>query len=202
MSKLKWARTSDVSLDDVFEDEGSLDYDVSNEDENIADVLYRASNNSIRIYANNTGTTTVVVVATDNIGQTASDEFDVTVVEPPPPEPTNNAPVLSGTLDDQTVTAGEPIDVSIEGVFTDPDGDELTYTAESDDTNIATVELADLELTITGVNAGTAIFSITASDSEFNVVGEFDVIVETIPVAVDSIPTQTLSIVVKIYRST
>ena len=30
----------DVSLDDVFEDEGSLDYDVSNEDENIADVLY------------------------------------------------------------------------------------------------------------------------------------------------------------------
>ena len=185
---------SDVSLDGVFEDEGSLDYDVSNEDENIADVLYRASNNSIRIYANNTGTTTVVVVATDNIGQTASDEFDVTVVEPPPPEPTNNAPVLSGTLDDQTVTAGEPIDVSIEGVFTDPDGDELTYTAESDDTNIATVELADLELTITGVNAGTAIFSITASDSEFNVVGEFDVIVETIPVAVDSIPTQTLSI--------
>ena len=185
---------SDVSLDGVFEDEGSLDYEVSNEDENIADVLYRASNNSIRVYANNTGTTTVVVVATDNIGQTASDEFDVTVVEPPPPEPTNNPPVLSGTLDDQTVTAGEPVDVSIEGVFTDPDGDELTYTASSDDTDIATVELTDLELTITGVNAGTAIFSITASDSEFNVVGEFDVIVETVPVAVDSIPTQTLSI--------
>ncbi len=184
----------DVSLDDVFEDEGSLDYDVSNEDENIADVLYRASNNSIRIYANNTGTTTVVVVATDNIGQTASDEFDVTVVEPPPPEPTNSAPVLSGTLDDQTVTAGEPISVSIEGVFTDPDGDELTYTAESEDTDVATVDLSDLELTISGVNAGSTVFKITATDGEFNVVGEFDVEVETIPVTIGTIPNQTLQI--------
>ena len=184
----------DISLEDVFEDEGSLDYEVKNEDENIADVVYRASENEIRVYANNTGTTTVVVVATDNIGQTASDEFDVTVVEPAPPEPTNAAPVLSGTLDDQTVTAGEPISVSIEGVFTDPDGDELTYTAESEDTDVATVELADLELTISGVNAGSTVFKITASDSEFNVVGEFDVEVETIPVTVGTIPNQTLQI--------
>lgn len=184
----------DVSLDGVFEDEGSLDYDVSNEDENIADVLYRASNNSIRIYANNTGTTTVVVVATDNIGQTASDEFDVTVVEPAPEEPTNSAPVLSGTLDDQTVTAGEPISVSIEGVFTDPDGDELTYTAESEDTDVATVDLSNLELTISGVNAGSTVFKITATDGEFNVVGEFDVEVETIPVTIGTIPNQTLEI--------
>lgn len=192
--EVEMGSSHDVSLDDVFEDEGSLDYEVKNEDENIADVLYRASDNSIRIYANNTGTTTVVVVATDNIGQTASDEFDVTVVEPPPPEPTNNPPVLSGTLDDQTVTVGEPIDVSIEGLFTDPDGDELTYTAESEDTNVATVELADLEMTISGVNAGSTIFKITATDSEFNVVGEFDVEVETYPEAVDSIPNQSLSI--------
>ncbi|MXW06734.1 MAG: hypothetical protein F4X56_01155 [Gammaproteobacteria bacterium] len=184
----------DVSLDGVFEDEGSLDYDVSNEDENIADVLYRASNNSIRIYANNTGSTTVVVVATDNIGQTATDSFDVTVTEPAPEEPTNSAPVLSGTLEDQTVTAGEPISVSIEGVFTDPDGDELTYTAESEDTDVATVDLTDLELTISGVNAGSTVFKITASDSEFNVVGEFDVEVETIPVTVGTIPNQTLQI--------
>ncbi len=184
----------DIPLGDVFEDEGSLDYEVKNEDENIADVFYRASENEIRIYANNTGTTTVVVVATDNIGQTASDTFDVTVVEPPPPEPTNSAPVLSGTLDDQTVTAGEPISVSIEGVFTDPDGDELTYTAESEDTDVATVDLSDLELTISGVNAGSTVFKITATDGEFNVVGEFDVEVETIPVTIGTIPNQTLEI--------
>ena len=181
----------DVSLDGVFEDEGSLDYDVRNEDENIADVFYRASNNSIRIYANNTGTTTVVVTATDNIGQTASDEFDVTVIEA---APTNSAPVLSGTLEDQTVTAGEPVSVSIEGVFTDPDGDELTYTAESENTDVATVELSDLELTISGVNAGSTVFKITVTDGEFNVVGEFDVEVETIPVTVGTIPSQTLQI--------
>ena len=192
--EVEMGASHDISMEDVFEDEGSLDYDVSNEDENIADVFYRASENEIRVYGNNTGTTTVVVVATDNIGQTASDTFDVTVVEPPPTEPTNSAPILSGTLDDQTVTAGEPIEVSIEGIFTDPDGDELTYTAESDDTNVATLDLSGLDLTINGVNAGTTIFKITATDGEFNVVGEFDVVVETIPVAVDSIPNQSLAI--------
>lgn len=192
--EVEMGSSHDVSLDDVFEDEGSLDYEVKNEDENIADVLYRASDNSIRIYANNTGTTTVVVVATDNIGQTASDEFDVTVTEPAPEEPTNNAPILSGTLDDQTVTVGEPLEISIAGVFTDPDGDELTYTAESEDTNVATLELEGEDLTISGVNAGSTVFKITATDSEFNVVGEFDVEVETVPVAVDSIPNQSLAI--------
>lgn len=192
--EVEMGASHDISLEDVFEDEGSLDYEVKNEDENIADVLYRASTNEIRIYANNTGTTTVVVVATDNIGQTASDEFDVTVVEPAPEEPTNSPPVLSGTLEDQTVTAGEPISVSIEGVFTDPDGDELTYTAESEDTDVATVELENLELTISGVNAGSTVFKITATDSEFNVVGEFDVEVETIPVTIGTIPNQTLQI--------
>lgn len=192
--EVEMGASHDVSLDDVFEDEGSLDYEVKNEDENIADVFYRASENEIRIYANNTGTTTVVVVATDNIGQTASDTFDVTVVEPAPPEPTNSAPILSGTLDDQTVTAGEPLEISIEGVFTDPDGDELTYTAESDDTNVATLDLVGEDLTISGVNAGSTIFKITATDGEFNVVGEFDVVVETVPEAVDSIPNQSLSI--------
>ena len=96
--EVEMGASHDVSLDGVFEDEGSLDYDISNEDENIADVLYRASTNEIRIYANNTGTTTVVVVATDNIGQTASDSFDVTVVEPPPAEPTNKCSSTFGYL--------------------------------------------------------------------------------------------------------
>ncbi|MXZ56762.1 MAG: hypothetical protein F4227_07090 [Gammaproteobacteria bacterium] len=192
--EVEMGASHDISMEDVFEDEGSLDYEVKNEDENIADVFYRASENEIRIYANNTGTTTVVVVATDNIGQTASDEFDVTVTEPAPEEPTNSAPVLSGTLDDQTVTAGEPISVSIEGVFTDPDGDELTYTADSEDTDVATVELDNLDLTISGVNAGSTVFKITATDGELNVVGEFDVEVETIPVTVGTIPNQTLQI--------
>ena len=188
--EVEMGASHDISLDGVFEDEGNLDYEVKNEDENIADVLYRASKNEIRIYANNTGTTTVVVVATDNIGQTTSDEFDVTVIEPH----TNSSPVLSGTLDDQTVDAGESLSVSIDGVFTDPDGDELTYTAESEDTDVATVELSDLEVTISAVNAGSTVVTITASDGEFSVVGEFDVTVETAPVAVDSIPNQTLQI--------
>ena len=192
--EVEMGSSHDVSLDGVFEDEGSLDYDVSNEDENIADVFYRTSENEIRIYGNNTGTTTVVVVATDNIGQTASDSFDITVVGPAPPEPTNSAPVLSGTLDDQTVTAGEPISISIADVFTDPDGDELTYTAESSDTDVATLDLTGEDLTISGVNAGTATVSITASDGELSVVGEFDVIVETVPVAVGTIPNQTIEI--------
>lgn len=44
------------------------------------------------------------------------------------------------------------------------------------------------------MNAGSTVFKITATDGEFNVVGEFDVEVETIPVTIGTIPNQTLQI--------
>ncbi len=188
-----------VSLEGVFSDDDDLAIEVSDDyDEDVADVIYRASNNEIRIYANDVGETEVEVTATETNSmyddyepQSVSDTFTVTVVAA---SSTNAAPVLSGMFEDQTLTVGEPMTLSIAGVFTDPDGDVLTYTATVGNTEIATAGLTDEDLLMTGLRAGTTFFTITASDGELEAVGSFDVIVDTVPMAVGQIPNQILQI--------
>ena len=62
-------------------------------------------------------------------------------------------------------TTSDPINVS--AAFDDPDGDMLTYTAESDDPNVVQVTVIDGVLTIvTGSNRGTANITVTADDDK------------------------------------
>ena len=79
-----------------------------------------------------------------------------------PPE--NNAPTVDRPIDDQMVAMGASIEVDVAGNFTDADGDDLTFTAMSDDTTMATVEVDGSMLTITGVAEGSAEITVTASD--------------------------------------
>ena len=182
----------DVELDDVFEDEGELTYEIDNEDEDVADVIYRSNSNSLRIWGNQVGTTDVTVTVYDNLDQTASDTFTVTVTDPPP---TNSAPNLVAQLDDQTITVGMPGSVSIEGIFIDPDGDELAYVVESDDTEVATVTLQDMELNITGVAAGSTTVRVIASDpAGLDAFEVFKIYVETAPEVAAQIDDVTLQI--------
>ena len=71
------------------------------------------------------------------------------------------------------MTGGDPLAVKLLLFFTDPDGDELTFSNEaSSDTAVATVALSDSTLTITAVAAGTSTISVTASDPDgLNVTG-------------------------------
>jgi len=194
--ELEMGTNTDIDISDTFEDEGDLTITIKNENENIADVIYRSSTGMIRIYANELGTTTVVVTATDNIGQTAHDEFDITVVEPAPVEPTNEPPVYVGMIDDQELTViTEPPVISLVGLFEDPNGDELTYSAVSDDIMVSTVDLMDHELTINPLAVGEAMITITATDGEFNVVGEFNVtVINLAPVLVGTIDDQIATV--------
>ncbi|MCY4417543.1 MAG: fibronectin type III domain-containing protein [Chloroflexi bacterium] len=86
----------------------------------------------------------------------------------------NTPPTTVGMIADVTVTVdmtSAPMDVS--GYFSDP-GDTLTYTAESSDDMIATAMVTEddsdpgaitYDLTITGVSAGPATITVTATDS-------------------------------------
>ncbi|MDE0644921.1 MAG: hypothetical protein OXH84_01615 [Gammaproteobacteria bacterium] len=194
--ELEMGTNTDIDISDTFDDEGDLTITIKNENENIADVIYRSSTEVIRIYANEIGSTTVVVTATDNIGQTAHDEFDITVVEPAPVEPTNEPPVYVGMVDDQELTViTEPPVISLVGLFEDPNGDELTYSAMSDDTMVSTVDLMDTDLTINPLAVGEAMITITATDGEFNVVGEFNVrVINLAPVLVGTIDDQIATV--------
>ncbi len=83
---------------------------------------------------------------------------------PPPPPPANRAPTATGSIDAQTVVAGESVSVNVAGNFTDPDGNTLSFSAASSDDAVATASVSGSNVTINGVAAGTATVTVTASD--------------------------------------
>lgn len=108
-------------------------------------------------------TYTYRVRATNNIslsGWVESNAIAVTVVDP------NEAPVATGSISDLSLrinmTHG-PIDVT--GEFEDADGDDLTYSAASDNPNVADAVVPNGMLTVTaGSIRGTARITVTADD--------------------------------------
>ena len=84
------------------------------------------------------------------------------------PDPVNTAPMAVGTIDPVTVTAGQMSEMDVSGYFSDADMDDtLTYTAMSDMTMYATATVDNMGMvTITGVAAGTATITVTATDME------------------------------------
>ena len=105
------------------------------------------------------GTTSMVVIAFDKADATAYQTFMITVVEP------NAAPEAVGAIEDQMVQAGdEPLELDVADYFTDADGDELTYMAASSDEAIAGVTAMGSAISLTGVAAGDATITVTATD--------------------------------------
>lgn len=84
--------------------------------------------------------------------------------EPAPAPQPNRPPATSGSIPAQTMTAGESVTVSVGGLFSDPDGDALTFSAISSNAGVASVALSGTDLTITAVAAGSATVTVTARD--------------------------------------
>lgn len=78
----------------------------------------------------------------------------------------NEPPVAEGDFPVFAVDAGETTTRRVERYFSDPDGDELTYKAESDDGTVATVTVDGIDVTVEGKSVGTATITVTASDPE------------------------------------
>ena len=102
------------------------------------------------------GEAVIVVTASDPFGGTVSQTLAVR---------TNSAPTVAQPIPPQVVALGatsEPLDLA--AYFRDPDGDPLTYAAESDDPEVMTAAVAGARFTVTGVAAGTALVTVTARD--------------------------------------
>ena len=82
----------------------------------------------------------------------------------PDPDPPNRPPVATGSIPPQTVTAGQTITIDVSGYFDDPDGDALTYTAETSDANVVTASAAGSSVVVAGLARGTAMVTVTARD--------------------------------------
>ena len=104
------------------------------------------------------GSTTLTVTATDPDGLSGSLSVPVTVEPNRPPETTQDS-LRSLSIQERNTEA-----VNVAQYFTDPNGQVLTYTAESDDPAVATVSVSGSTMTVTAVAIGTATVTVTATD--------------------------------------
>ena len=88
----------------------------------------------------------------------------------PTPEPTEppaeQPPATVGTIAAVTVEVGATHMVDVAANFSEPEGEALTYSADSDDTAAATVSVSGSVVSVTGVADGTATITVTATDTD------------------------------------
>ena len=91
----------------------------------------------------------------------ATQTVGILVVQP------NRAPVVLETIAPVTLTVGaNAITVDVADKFSDPDDDDLTYSAQSAAASVATVAVASSTIIITPVAEGRTTVVVTAQDSE------------------------------------
>ncbi len=181
--------TVDVSPFFSDPDGGTLTYTAASSDAGVVSVSLTGSNLTATAVA--AGTATVTVTATDPDGLTATQTAGVTV------EAANRAPEAVETIPPQAMTAGDEVTVDVTPFFSDPDGDELTYTAESSDAEVAAAGIEGSSLTVTAVAAGAATVTVTAADpGGLTAMQSVEVTVEAAnqaPEAVETIPAQAMT---------
>ena len=148
--------TLDVSGNFSDPDGDTLTYTAESSDTAAATVSVDSS--GVTIVALEAGSAEVTVTATDPGDLSAMQTFTVTVAA------ANQAPEIGDTIADQELTAGDTATLDVSGNFSDPDGDTLTYTAESSDTAAATVSVDSSGVTIVALEAGSAEVTVTATD--------------------------------------
>ncbi len=123
-----------ADLAGVFEDPDGdvLTYACSSSAPDVASVS-DCSSGTLTVTAVAAGEATVTVTATDPVGASVSDAFVVTVA-------TNLPPVVVAPPDDATLVLGDaPLGIDLAAVFTDPEGDALSYTCSSSAPGVASV---------------------------------------------------------------
>ena len=165
--------TGEVSLSGVFTDGDGDDLTVTavSSDDGVAAVSVSADYSTLTVNASTWGAAVVTVTADDGNGDAVHDSFTVTV---------KGAPTVAAAIADVGELAIDAAhEVSLPGVFSDPDGDPLTITAASSDSAVAAVAAtidpvsgSATALTVTAAGEGTATVTVTARDSDGNSVSD------------------------------
>lgn len=178
-----------IDLSAVFSDpeSGPLTYDVTSS--NPASVLASIDGMVLTISPIDNGVATVDVTATDGVGAQATDSPVITVA--------NQAPVIDNAIPDQGLsTNGSSQSFDLSTVFSDPENDPLTFTAESNNIAVVSTSIDGNLLIISPGQAGNATVSVTATDDlNATTTDQFGVNVEAVgnqpPNIISSIPDQT-----------
>ncbi len=173
--------TKQVSLTGVFSDSDNdaLSITAASSDEAKATVSVAADHSSLTVTAQARGTATITVTANDGRGGTVSDAFTATV---------KAAPVVTSAISDLNLEVADTQEVSLSTVFSDADGDALTYSADTSDSAVANAFPFQGTLTIVGLADGSATITVTAQDADGNAVSDtFDVKVVGPPTPVSNL---------------
>ena len=158
-----------ISLSGVFRYAGfgKLTIFAASSDDTVARVSADLDGSSLTVSGESAGTATIRVIAEDPQGNRVFDEFDVTVTGSDQLQQINHVPTVSGPIANATIIneAGTK-QVTLSGVFSDADGDNLTITAGSSHENVATVAVSggQASLTVTAQARGATTITVTAAD--------------------------------------
>ena len=164
----------DVSSKFTDPDGDPLTYSATSSNTSVATVS--TSNSTVTVTAEAAGRSTITVTASDPGGLQATQSFRITV------RGSNRAPRAVGAIPDRVGTVGGAVSVEVSSYFTDPDGDDLEYSATSSNTSVATVGTSGTTVTVAGEAVGTATITVTARDpSGLTATQRFEVTVEKPP---------------------
>ena len=134
------------------------------------------------------GEAVVTVTATDDEGLTAEQSFTVTVP--------NRPPAATDTIPSRMIYKSEADTLDLAAHFADPDGDPLTWAAETSHTGVVALTLAAAAgtLVVTPLATGETLVTVTAADPDGLTASQsFTVTVPNRPpAATDTIPSRTL----------
>ena len=170
---LQVGETKSLRLADFYRDpEGDdLTYDADSNKRAIASVSDPSADSTITITAKAEGLAIITVSAKDTANAAVPQSFGVMVTPvpppPPPPPPVNNPPTIRTSLPNLSLQVGETKSLRLADFYRDPEGDDLTYDADSNKRAIASVSdpSADSTITITAEGEGPAIITVSAKDT-------------------------------------
>ena len=116
------------------------------------------SGSTLTITGKDIGTATVTVTGTDPLSLNVSQTIAVSV---------KNPPTAVGTIPDTGGAVGwGTITVDVSSYFSDPNGQTLSYSASSSDTQLATVSVSSSDVKIQPISAGTVTVTVTATNTD------------------------------------
>ncbi len=151
--------TAAIYLSDHFSDPDgdTLSFWVEVSDEAVV-VGASVSANTLAVLAFRPGTVSMTVTAQDPGGLMASQHVDVTVP--------NQAPILTDSIAALELFTFDSVTINLRAHFTDPDGDALSFAAETTNRKVATVSLSAHMATVTANGSGTADITVAGTDRE------------------------------------